>query len=211
MEGLATDASLVQSLGIILANETDTFVLSKTVKVYGKLAGAGSLARLELFLDHADARVISNALEALGISGGPKELQKLTQFLDHPDSRIRGTAAKHLWSSHPDKAMAVVERMRRSAIVWEREAARHALKSCPHPQGQELLKQLETKPAQTTSQKVAVAEPLPVWRVWMDKPVEIGLDKPLRLWEFLIFVSGLIAFGNFIALPLVDWLFPLTN
>ncbi len=211
LEAVPSDPGLVQALGVILASETDIFVLSKAVKVYGKQAGAGSLARLELFLDHADTRVIANTLEALGISGGQKELQKLSQFLDHPDSRTRSTAAKHLWGAHPDKAMAVIERMCRSAVVWEREAARHALKSCPLPRAQELLKQLDNKPTTTAVPAAVPSEPLPAWRIWLDKPVEIGLDKPLKLWEFLIFVGGLVAFGNFIALPVVDWLFPLAN
>lgn len=208
---MPTSPDLVQTLGVILASETDIFVLSKAVKVYGKLAGAGSLSRLELFLDHADTRVIANTLEALGVSGGQKELQKLTQFLDHPDSRIRSTAAQHLWGTHPDKAMTVIERMCRSTVVWEREAARHALKSCPLPRGQELLKQLEGSSKAATVPAVTQGEPLPAWREWMDKPVEIGLDKPLKLWQFLLFVGGLVAFGNFIALPIVDWLFPLPN
>jgi hypothetical protein len=191
----------------LLGLEQDPFVLSKLLKVFGRHRGPGALASLEGFLEHEDERIVANTLESLSLSGGTKELERITTFLDHNETRIKSTAARCLWTTEPDLAMKVIRRMATSGKVWEQDAARFALSSCPLAEGLDLLASLEKnipKVRPSTPQEQAI----PPWARLLLFPVHVGLDNPLPLWLFVLFLLGSIGFFFGIALPLVDWVFP---
>ncbi len=209
--------SWVKHLRPLLYSEEDPFVLSKLLKVVGKHNGPGVLSILEPFLNHEDERIISNCLEALGFAGGPQDLERVAAFLDHSEARIKSTAVSCLWNFNPQAGFAVIKKMAGSSKVWERDAAKFALKNCPLEEAKDLLAVLEQSiPKVKAAPELSASETPPP--EWIKKsglfgkiitfPVEVGMDRPLPLWLFVLFVAGCLIFFFYIALPFVDWLMP---
>jgi HEAT repeat protein len=202
----------VQSL---LFAETDPFVLSKLLKVFGHLHGPRILKYVEPFLEHSDTRVVSNTLEALSLAGDKEDLERITQFLDHQDARIKSTAAQALWKSNPQRAMEVVKRLAASSRVWERDAAKFALASCPLTDRQNLMESLAKPKAKTPAPSIGAGPDIPGWAASLGAfgrflvfPVHLGLGEPIPLYIILIAALSTLLFYFLILNPFFDWLFP---
>ena|GEM_PF-4998123 len=200
----------------LFEKEKDVFVLSKLLKVFGKHHGPGAAGFLAPFLEHDDERIISNCLEGLAAAGGPKDLENIAAFLDHPEARIKSTAAQALWSINPQAAYPVVQKLAKSLKVWERDAAKFALQTCPLEESKALLEELES----TIPKVVEKLDPLSEEQAqnWTSRlgilgkilnfPVEVGLEKPLPLWLFVVLIAFSLIFFFYIALPFFEWLLP---
>ncbi|MBF0406236.1 MAG: hypothetical protein HQM10_02695 [Candidatus Riflebacteria bacterium] len=211
IENHSRDLSWSGTIKSFLDSENDPFVISKAIKSLGKHHGPGIGKIIDQFLDNSDERVISNSLEALSIAGGSEEISRIVAYLDHSDARIRSTAAQSLWKTKPEDSMRVIKLMAKSTKVWERDAAKFALESCPLEEGKTLYAKLESsalseKEAVTDNKSQKIELSL-FWKI-MSHPVYYGADDPIPLWWAVSSVVFFFFFFFCVAMPFFDWLIP---
>ncbi len=237
MEKRPSKFAWAQILKMVLADDDDTFVVSKLIKVFGKHHGPGAVSTISPYLQNEDSRVVSNGLEALSLAGGPRDLELIATFLDHQDARIKTTAANCMWGANPQLAMRVIQKLVKSPKIWERDAAKFALQSCPLDEGKALLTELEeaeksgkrgksgakaAKPATPVEGDQAVVkeltsepQPLPEWAEKLGPlgpilmfPVHVGAEEPVPLFVFIGGLLFLIGFAFLVVIPVLNMIFP---